>query len=185
MRAAARGTRDGQTRDIPVPGQGASAHARVCDHAGPDGNSHVVPVHAAFRPVKGVGARIYAFRGSMAGLCTPLPTLRHCPYEQLRTARGRCGSLLLHRSGLPPPTPCRSPGALTVHFIDAKGRGTISAPRRAERTGRPLGPATWPARLEVATDRAMTQRKLGPRSESNKLLSYHRVIQVFITQHVA
>jgi len=28
-----------------------------------------------------------------------------------RTARGRCGSLLLHRGGLPPPTPCRSPGA--------------------------------------------------------------------------
>src|SRR5262249_50752075 len=43
------------------------------------------------------------FRGSMAGLCSPLPTLRHLR----RTARGRCGSLLLHRSGLSPPTPCR------------------------------------------------------------------------------
>src|SRR5271157_1336363 len=47
----------------------------------------------------------------MAGLCTPLPTLRRCPRGQLRTARGRCGLLFLHRSGLPPPTPCRSPGA--------------------------------------------------------------------------
>src|ERR1017187_8263863 len=26
--------------------------------------------------------------------------------------RGRCGSLLLHRDGLAPSTPCRSPGAL-------------------------------------------------------------------------
>jgi len=54
------------------------------------------------------------FRGSMAGLCAPLPTLRRHPRGCLRTARGRCGSLLLHRSGLPPPTPCQSPGAPTV-----------------------------------------------------------------------
>ena len=53
------------------------------------------------------------FRGSMAGLYAPLPTLRRRPRGRLRTARGRCGSLLLHRSGLSPHTPCRSPGALT------------------------------------------------------------------------
>lgn len=47
----------------------------------------------------------------MAGLYAPLPTLRPRPRGRRRTARGRCGSLLLHRSGLPPPTPCRSPGA--------------------------------------------------------------------------
>src|SRR5215472_6819918 len=47
------------------------------------------------------------FRGSMAGLCTPLPTLRPYPRGHRRTARGRCGSLLLHRGGLSPPTPCR------------------------------------------------------------------------------
>ena len=29
----------GQTRDLPVPVQGASAHARVSDHAGPSGRS--------------------------------------------------------------------------------------------------------------------------------------------------
>src|SRR5436190_10469891 len=50
----------------------------------------------------------------MAGLCPPLPTLRRRPRGRRRTARGRCGSLLLHRSGLAPPTPCRSPGALRV-----------------------------------------------------------------------
>ena len=56
-------------------------------------------------------AGLPAHRGSMAGLNVPLPTLRRHPRGRLRTARGRCGSLFLHRSGLAPPTPCRSPGA--------------------------------------------------------------------------
>src|SRR6201987_527801 len=49
----------------------------------------------------------------MAGLYAPLPTLRSDPRGRLRTDRGRRGLLLLHRSGLSPHTPCRSPGALT------------------------------------------------------------------------
>ncbi len=53
-----------------------------------------------------------SFRGSMAGLRIPLPTLRPQPYGCQRTARGRCGLLCLHRAGLSPATPCRSPGAL-------------------------------------------------------------------------
>ena len=44
-----------------------------------------------------------SFRGSMAGLCVPLPTLHRHPRGCQRTARGRCGSLLLHRGGLAPP----------------------------------------------------------------------------------
>src|SRR5271166_6479760 len=48
----------------------------------------------------------------MVGLCAPLSTLRYCPRGQPRMTRGRCGSLLLHRDGLAPSTPCRSPGAL-------------------------------------------------------------------------
>jgi len=60
-----------------------------------------------------VGSRDDRFcRGSKAGLCTPLPTLRRRPCGRLRTARGRCGSLLLHRKGLVPSTPCRPLGAL-------------------------------------------------------------------------
>src|SRR5262245_1277300 len=55
--------------------------------------------------------RIRLFRGSMAGLCAPLSTLRRDPRGPLRMTRGRCGSLLLHRKGLAPSTPCRSPGA--------------------------------------------------------------------------
>jgi hypothetical protein len=54
------------------------------------------------------------FRGSMAGLYPPLPTLRRHPHGCRRTARGRGGSLRLPRGGLAPPTPCRSPGALRV-----------------------------------------------------------------------
>src|SRR5262245_29218120 len=51
------------------------------------------------------------FRGSMAGLCAPLSTLRRDPRGPLRMTWGRCGSLLLHRKGLAPSAPCRSPGA--------------------------------------------------------------------------
>ena len=66
----------------------------------------------AFRYTHSVGTRNqFSFA---AGLHVPLPTFRRHPHGCLRTAWGRCGSLLLHRSGLPPPTPCRSPGALTV-----------------------------------------------------------------------
>src|SRR5450631_942726 len=39
-------------------------------------------------------------------------TLRQYPHGYWRMTRGRCGSLLLHRDGLAPSTPCRSPGAL-------------------------------------------------------------------------
>ena len=58
------------------------------------------PTHVAFRQPNGVGIRDDVFRGSMAGLCDPLPTLRRCPHGRLRTARGRCGLLYLHRGGL-------------------------------------------------------------------------------------
>jgi hypothetical protein len=51
------------------------------------------------------------FRRSMAGLCTPLSTLRIDPRGPLRMTRGRCRSLNLHRKGLAPSTSCLSPGA--------------------------------------------------------------------------
>ena len=65
------------------------------------------PVHVAFHIRNCVGIRDEGFRGSMAGLCSPLPTLGRCPRGRLPTARGRCGSLLLHREGLAPSTSCR------------------------------------------------------------------------------
>src|SRR5258708_4825392 len=59
----------------------------------------------------------------MAGLHVPLPTLRQPPRGCLRTARGRCGSLHLHRNGLAPSTPCRSPGALKLLLPPRQSRG--------------------------------------------------------------
>src|SRR3954463_4349449 len=118
---------NGRLRDLPVPAQGASAHARFFDHAGSfgpcDGASETCCLpRSKRRRHPGIG-----FRGSMAGLCPPLPTLRRRPRGRQRTARGRCRSLLLHRSGLAPPTPCRSPGALRVRYAQP-GR-PVSAPR--------------------------------------------------------
>ena len=110
---ASRQRAGGRTWGLPVPAQRASAHARVSDHAGPSGRSRyrahpccLPSAERRRRPGRGY------FRGSMAGLCAPLSTLRRCPRGQLRMTRGRCGSLLLHRDGLAPSTPCRSPGAL-------------------------------------------------------------------------
>ena len=109
----------GRARDLPVPAQGASAHARVSDRAGSSGVSrsrHPPCCLPLSRPRRHPGAD---FRGSMAGLCDPpglrrgrlCSTLRHALAGRRRMTRGRCGSLLLHRSGLSPLTPCRSPGA--------------------------------------------------------------------------
>jgi hypothetical protein len=61
--------------------------------------------------------RIGIFRGSMAGLCAPLSTLRRNPRGQLRMTRGRCGSLLLHRKRLALSTPCRSPSASRTDIV--------------------------------------------------------------------
>src|SRR5262245_17627142 len=51
-----------------------------------------------------------SFRGVIPRLRAPLPTSRLPPHGDRRTARGRCGSLDLHRRGLAPPAPCQSPG---------------------------------------------------------------------------
>src|SRR5258705_12476678 len=64
----------------------------------------------------------------MAGLYAPLTTLRSHPRGGLRTDRGRRGLLLLHRSGLSPHTPCRSPGALTRVAACTLARSPIRDP---------------------------------------------------------
>jgi hypothetical protein len=51
-----------------------------------------------------------AFAAPYPRLRAPLPTSRLPPHGDLRTARGRCGALDLHRRGLAPPAPCQSPG---------------------------------------------------------------------------
>src|SRR5205807_1929856 len=90
-------------------------------------------------------AGLPAHRGSMAGLCPPLPTLRRRPYGRQRTARGRCGSLLLHRSGLAPPTPCRSPGALRVRYAQPDSPVSTAQKVKPARNRAVSAPASWPA----------------------------------------
>jgi len=72
------------------------------------------------------------FRGSMASLHDPLPTLRPVPRGTRRTARGRCDSLRLHRRGLSPPTPCRSPGALRISHVGKPMPRGFRTPRQSD-----------------------------------------------------
>src|ERR1700730_12231601 len=93
----------GRPGDLPVPLHGACVRARVFDHARSPKRLRwrpwacCLPLHRQRRHPESV-----FYRGSMAGPHVPLPTLRRHPRGCLRTARGRCGSLLLHRSGLAP-----------------------------------------------------------------------------------
>ena len=103
----------------------------------------------AFRKMHCVGIQNRKLRGSMAGLCVPLSTLRRGPRGHLRMTQGRCGSLLLHRKGLAPSTPCRSPGArifcplyprmccktiFTTRMSNIDSRTSTSAQRRFKNT---------------------------------------------------
>jgi len=71
----------GQAWDLPVPAQRASTHARFFDHAGPSRRSR-----SRARPCclplsqRRQHPGYESLRGSMAGLCAPLPTLRCRPY---------------------------------------------------------------------------------------------------------
>jgi hypothetical protein len=96
----------------------ASAHARVCDDAGParisrsrHGPSRLLLDGKHQRPE-------LVLRRSKPSLRTPLSTLRLQPHDRTRMIRGRCGSLRLHRNGLAPSTFRRSPGA-PVHSINS------------------------------------------------------------------
>src|SRR5205823_3606434 len=151
-----RRTAAGQMWDLPVPVQGASAHARFFDHAGAfgpcDGASETCCLpRSKQRRRPGIG-----FRGSMAGLCPPLPTLRRRPYGHQRTARGRRGSLLLHRSGLAPPTPCRSPGALRVSHAQPGSAVSVVHVRRVRK--RPTFPTVSAASCEFSAHTSLPPR---------------------------
>src|SRR4029077_16237028 len=70
----------------------------------------------------------------MAGLYVPLPTLRRHPRGCLRTARGRCGSLFLHRSGLAPYSlPVSRRTRVKTFFLPQKLHATGRDPRRRDR----------------------------------------------------
>src|SRR5205823_14934097 len=66
----------GQVRGLPVPVQGPSTRARVFDYAGTTGDRDNSSLHFSRLHLHSVGTRnFHFFRGSMAGLCTPLSTL--------------------------------------------------------------------------------------------------------------
>ena len=69
------------------------------------------PACVAFHHLHGVGTQNRKLSRLNGWPMRPLSTLRRGPRGPLRITRGRCGSLLLHRKGLAPSTPCRSPGA--------------------------------------------------------------------------
>jgi hypothetical protein len=68
------------------------------------------------------------FRGSIDGLCTPLPTLRRYPRERLRTAWGRCGLLPLHRKGLHPLLLAGLPALRLTGFSELHGVDVVPRP---------------------------------------------------------
>jgi len=99
-----------------VPEQKDSAHARFYDDAGSASVSRYRRTPCYLLKDGEHRHPEVGFRRSMAGLRTPLATLRIDPRGPLRMTRGRCGSLNLHRKGLAPSTSCRSPRA-PVHTI--------------------------------------------------------------------
>src|SRR5580692_7665205 len=105
---------NGQTWDLPVPAQGASTHARFFDPAGSPSLaiSCLTMLPSAFKTASAPGT--VDFVAQWLAYALPYRRFVGRPRERQRTARGRCGSLHLHRVGLSPTTPCRSPGALRI-----------------------------------------------------------------------
>src|SRR5882672_1332776 len=104
----------------------------------------------------------------MAGLCAPLSTLRQYPHGYLRMTRGRCGLLLLHRDGLAPSTPCRSPGALR------------SSPGNGHRAGRHVskvltGHSRRPSGLNIQENPPASNHVADVRHDATRALSWKLV----------
>jgi hypothetical protein len=74
----------------------------------------------------------HSFRGALPRLRAPLPTSRLSPHGDLRTARGRGGSLHLPWNGLTPYAPYRSPGKSGRSVAETYGaRPCYPSPHRA------------------------------------------------------
>ena len=83
-----------------MPGSATTPGRRgACDSA---------PLRVAFRVSDGVGTRnIDLFAAQWLACTLPCQRFTYGLTTATRMTRGRCGSLLLHRSGLAPPTLCR------------------------------------------------------------------------------
>ena len=79
-------------------------------------------VRLAFRSVNDVGIRVCILsRLNGWPMRSPADASPMLSRACTRGSGPMCGSLFLHRSGLAPPTPCRSPGALTVIALSGMG----------------------------------------------------------------
>jgi hypothetical protein len=74
------------------PPRSREVRARFFDHAGLFGPCDGASEACCLPRSKQRRHPGLSFRGSVAGLCPPLPTLRRRPRGRQRTARGRCGS---------------------------------------------------------------------------------------------
>ena len=79
------------------------------------------------------------------------------PSRMPRTARGRCGLLLLHRGGLSPSTPCRSPGALSTLSVLSPSAALLRWVVRIARSASCSTPCRFVG--ETRRDRRRSQRR--------------------------
>ena len=122
-------TDPGQRRDLPVPAQGAYAHAGVYDRAGPARRSRwracpcCLPLNTQCRRPGGV-----VFAAQYPAYAHPCQRFANTLAELQRMTRGQCGSLDLHWQRLALFTPCRSPGARIVKLtsIEHASRARIA-----------------------------------------------------------
>jgi hypothetical protein len=140
--AAPRTASQGGDGALPVPVQEAYVNARVLDDAGWYGCSRYrIRPCCLLLPRRHRHPGLHCFRRSQPGLRTPLSTLRVTPHGATCMTRGRCGSLPLHRSGLSPPTSCRSPGAPRLNGWPI--RSPTDASPTSSRTPAHGSGATW------------------------------------------
>jgi hypothetical protein len=80
----------------------------------------------AFRVSYLVGAlRFITFAAQWLAYTLPCRRFTDILAEACARLGGQCGSLLLHRDGLAPSTPCRSPGAQLIDFGGERGTRTL------------------------------------------------------------
>jgi len=72
--------------------------------------------HVAFCGTENIGTPNLSYAAQYLACALPCERFTSDLADSPCITRGRCGSLLLHRDGLPPSTFCRSPGA-PVHSI--------------------------------------------------------------------
>src|SRR4029077_7483183 len=97
--------------DLPVPVQKASAHARVYDDAGSACVSRYRHRPYCLLWDENISTPNLSYAAQYLACAFPCERFTSALADNPRITRGRYGSLLLHRDGLPPSTFCRSPGA--------------------------------------------------------------------------